>query len=370
MKIKFIIIILCFVQYNASAQDFSSFYSYLLNRVNVNPALAGNSSAVEGVMDYRSQYNGIAGGPRNLMFALHSPISANQGAGIKVIQDSRGAFGVTRVDGLYSHRFFLSDSNFSIRLGLSAGIISRHLNTSNIGNTSSMFDLSDPTLTSSAYNYTRFISGFGMLVNYKQLEFGFSAPQIIENSNSIGQYLVGTLSYKYKIASTRLDLQPLLIYQNLPITKNLLDVAVRATWDDKINFLVGYANNKTLKASFGLQFKGFGLAYMYEHPMGYRKELSNGTHEIMVNISIEKKMAKSSPTKMIKDLNALINYLKILKHEEAKYTQDFVKLELESVQKELYRITDQNTDKNIEKAFDKFDKIGLLIADIKTKYGL
>lgn len=369
MKFRILIFILIVSQYSVSAQDFSSFYSYMLNRVNINPALAGNTNAIEGIMDYRSQYNGIAGGPRNLMFALHSPIGPNQGAGMKVIQDSRGAFGVTRVDGMYSHRFYV-DSNLSVRFGLSVGFISRHLNTSNIASASNMFDLSDPTLTSPVYNYTRFIAGFGMLVNYKQLEFGFSAPQIIENSNSIAQYLVGTVSYKYKFASSKLALQPFLIYQNLPVTKNLLDVAVRATWDEKLVFMGGYANNNTLKASVGLQFNGFGVAYMYEHPMGYRKQLSTGTHEIMINVSIQKKARKASSSKMTKDLNVLINSLEILKHEEVKYTKEFVQSELESANKELNRITDESTEVNLDKASDKLDKIESLIADIKIKYSL
>jgi len=369
MKSRILIFILILVQYSVSAQDFSSFYSYMLNRVNINPALAGNSTNIVGIMDYRSQYNGIPGGPRNLMFALHSPISVNQGAGVKVIQDTRGAFGVTRVDGMYSHRFFLSDS-FSVRFGLSVGMISRHLNTSSIAATSNMFDLSDPTLSSPVYNYTRFISGFGMLVNYKQLEVGFSAPQIIENSNSIGQYLVGTLSYTYSLASSKIDLQPFMIYQNLPVTKNMLDVAMKVTWDKKVNFIGGYATNQTIKASAGLEFNGFGVAYMYEHPTGYRKELSNGTHEIMLTVSIHKKSKKASAVKMEKDLNSMIKYLDGLIEEDTNYTQGYIRSEIENITEQLNTMADENSEEAVQKMSGKMDKIHWQISILKSKYEL
>lgn len=357
------------MQYVASAQDFSSFYSYMLNRVNINSALVGSTNSVVALMDYRSQYNGIPGGPRNLMFCLHSPIGINQGAGLKVIQDSRGAFSVTRADAMYSHRVQLADS-ISIRFGLSVGFISRQLNTNGIGVGSNMFDLSDPTLSGSNYNYTRFISGFGMVLNLKQLEIGFSAPQIIQNSESIGQYLVGTLAYKYKFVNSKWDVQPFAIYQNLPVTKKLLDVAVRASWDSKLILMGGYANNNTLKASVGIQMSGFGVSYLYEHPTGYRKNLSNGTHEILLSVSIKRNPKRLTAVKMEKDLNAIMNYMNELMRDDANYSKDYIKSELERINKQLNEIMAENSEKNAGKVADKLDKIEEQINYLISKYKL
>ncbi len=61
-----------------------------------------------------------------------------------------------------------------------AEILNHQLNTSKIASQSNLFATDDLTIQSSSYNHSRFVAGFGMVVNYNQLELGFSAPQIIE----------------------------------------------------------------------------------------------------------------------------------------------------------------------------------------------
>ena len=108
------------------AQEQSNYYSYLMNRVNLNTAYAGNDSQISGILNSRTQWAGVNGAPRNLMFGLHGPIFANQGMGIRMISDSRGPFQTLRSDFMYSHRFHINE-NMYFRMGLSAGIINRKL---------------------------------------------------------------------------------------------------------------------------------------------------------------------------------------------------------------------------------------------------
>ena len=179
-------------------QDLSSYYSYLINKFNVNPALIGNTQNYQGVLDSRSEMTGVDGAPKNLMFALHGPIYENQGLGVKVISDSRGVFNTSRFDATYSHRFFLQRA-FYLRFGLSAGILKNRIESSSIQSKSRDFNFSDPTINSETLNDEQFLAGFGVVSEYKDWQFGFSSPHIVKNESPIDHSLVGLLSYNYKV---------------------------------------------------------------------------------------------------------------------------------------------------------------------------
>lgn len=367
MKSIYTIILVAVLSIKGQAQEFSSFYSYLLNRVNVNSAYTGNNEDIQGVLNSRSQFTGVPGSPRNIMLAIHGPMFINQGVGLKVINDTRGVFDVTRVDGSYSHQFDMNEHT-SLRLGMSVGFLSSKVNLSGLDNADEIMASGDPTLTSSGLNYTHFVSGFGMLFKHDGFELGFAAPHIIENGSEISQFLVSSFAYKYQIENSKWSLSPNIIYQNIPVTNNVLDGYLKTTWDNKVSVIVGVANNNRLKAGAGFDLKGFGLNYIYEQSTGDLKNLSNATHEIMMTISIQRKVKRLGSAQMEEDLDNLIS--KISEMADGDYEKEFLREQIKVVHAELNKILEENTEKNVEKVAGKLDKIEEKINYLIKKYEL
>ncbi len=369
MKIKLVIAIIVLSGNIVLGQDFSSFYSYVLNKGNINPAFTGNTNSVDGVLNSRSQFTGVSGSPKNIMFGVSAPVFANQGAGFKVINDSRGVFDVTRADFSYSHKVSFND-DVSLRFGLSVGILNRKINVNNLESQSSLFDSSDPTVNNSTFNYSRFVSGFGLLMKAKDFEIGFSAPHIIESATDINQYLVGMVSYDYSIEDTKWGVQPTLIYQNIPVTQNIVDVLVKGTWNDKISLIMGYANNNRIKGGMGLNLNGFGVSYLYEHSTGDLRRISGSTHEIMLSVSVKRQPKRFGTLKLEKDLDEIITYIADLVKNDANHGKDFIGSEIDRIHAQLNEILDENTDKNAGKVAEKLQRVEEQINLLIEKYKL
>ena len=373
MKKILLILLACTALSSVWAQDLSSYYNYMLNKYNINSAYIGAGDSYMGAMNSRAQMTDVEGGPTNLMFALQGPLFKDQGLGLKVISDTRGIFNTTRTDAMYSHNFEV-DSNMSFRLGLSAGVISRRITNKNLNTNATLFSEDDPTLSASDFNQTNFVAGFGFMVKWKELEVGFSAPHIVENASLFNQHFVGSLYYSYKPTNSKWNIQPWAMYQALPVSPDLFDVAVKGEWDEKVFVQVGYATNNSIKSAVGLSVKGFGLAYMYEHSTGNVKNLSASTHELMLTVSIKKK--KKVTLEIEEDesvetrLNNMIEYMSSLMEDETKYEKAFIQEEIKKIQRELNTILQENNEENAEDVAEKLGKIEEQIDFLIEKYNV
>jgi type IX secretion system PorP/SprF family membrane protein len=349
-------------------QEFSGFYSYVLNPANINPAYIGKTDKVQGVLVSRSQYADVIGSPKNIMAGISGPVFMNQAAGLRVINDIQGAFNLTRADFTYAQKFYMHDDSY-IRFGLSMGLLNRTINVSDIQTNTDLFDEDDPTLNGDGYNFNRFVAGFGMLYEIDHLEIGFSAPHIVENANSINSFLVGMASYDYEINSDW-AVKPTVIYQNIPNSKNKVDILAKGIWKQKISVILGYTNTSRLKGGLGVDLSGFGVSYLYGMTTGDLKSLSASTNELMITIAIQRKAKRFSSSKMDEELDHLIEYTTDLLEIGDKYGKDFITEEIEKIYVQLDEVIEENTNKNNDKLAFKIQKVEHQIMALVKKYNL
>lgn len=350
----------------AHAQEQSNYYSYLMNRVNLNTAYAGSEEQISGILNSRTQWAGVKGAPRNIMFGMHGPIFANQGMGLRIISDTRGSFQTMRSDFMYSHKFYLKENLF-FRMGLSAGVINRSLNV--VNTQSKSFNENDPMLTNEQYNFTNFVSGFGLLVEWKGLQVGFSAPHMIEDNAIINQHMVGIASYKYDIGE-KWQIEPLIIYQNFPILKNQLDAALKGTFAKKVWVQGSYRTNKSFTGAVGFNLKGFGVGYLYEHNSQPLQALSGGTHEIAISFSIVHKPKSFGSLKAEKEMDGMIEYMNQLLNDEKTYGKEFILNEIERIHTELNKLMEKNSNANAGEVKERLPIIEEQINHLIEKYNL
>jgi type IX secretion system PorP/SprF family membrane protein len=292
MRNLFILSALCLLGKLSAQNQSYDFYSHRLgNFYNINPAHAGKDEKINVFINAQSQNKGVAYANRNFAAGAYSRISEKQGLGGKIISDTRGAFQTLKADLSYAYIAELGEENTLI-FGLNAGIQNTNFNINRIEN-HDYIDISDPTILSNTFNTTQFTTGVGLLYEYKTLEVSVSMPNIINTAEPLNSYLFGAVFYTIETGSP-LTITPWVSYQQVPVTKNVISVYTRATYDNKLWLQAGYQSGNSFLASIGTNIDQMGFAYGYRMNNKAFSNVSSGTHEVMINLNLNKRKKSTS----------------------------------------------------------------------------
>lgn len=278
-------LLILFSAFSTNAQILSyDFYSFKVNNMfNVNPAYTGKDEGLNIILSAQTQNKGVSYANKNYMFGMHSKISKKQALGFKIISDARGAFQVLKVDLSYAYIVKISD-DMKFTLGLSGGLLKNSFLINRIDNYQNL-DPSDPTLTKSYYNTNQFAAGAGFLYNYKGLDVSFSMPHLISTNQPINSYMNAAIFYTIK-AKEKLDITPWICYQNIPVTKDVTSLFLKAMYNKIIWLQVGYQTNKTYCAMFGVNIENLSIGYGYKSSNKQFNTVTSGIHEITFGFRI------------------------------------------------------------------------------------
>lgn len=327
-----------------------NYYNYIMNRFNLNPAIAGNNGNISAMLNTKTYLSGFNGAPRNTMFGLHAPISLNQGAGLRVVSDRRGGFEVDKYDAAYSYQIQLDDRQ-DLRFGISAGAITRKLNTSGIDNID-LLNQNDPTLAGGYLNETNFIAGVGLVYDFDNLQVGLSAPHLIQGSEPISEFIVGSASYRYDFENSPISVTPTFIYQNIPTIENQFDVLLKGEYDEKVWAMAGYRSNNNLTFGLGFDLGPFGLGYAYEMSNSDLEMIGGGSHEIVIQVAF-KSASQKRKTALVRTLDDYVaRFDAMINDKDNKYNRAQVQTEIQSIRTELNKLEESN-DKTTAKIVEK-----------------
>ncbi len=350
MKKGLLIAALAITSFSYGQELSHNYYNYILNRFNLNPAIAGNNGNISAMLNTKTYLSGFSGAPRNTMFGLHAPISLNQGAGLRVVSDRRGGFEVDKYDAAYSYQIQLDDRQ-DLRFGISAGAITRKLNTSGIDNID-LLNQNDPTLAGGYLNETNFIAGVGLVYDFDNLQVGLSAPHLIQGSEPISEYIVGSASYRYEFENSPISVTPTFIYQNIPTIENQFDVLVKGEYDEKVWAMAGYRSNNNLTFGLGFDLGPFGLGYAYEMSNSDLEMIGGGSHEIVIQVAFKSANQKRK-TALVRTLDDYVaRFDAMINDKDNKYNRAQVQSEIQSIRAELNKLEDSN-DKATAKIVEK-----------------
>ena len=358
-------IILVFKVMEMPAQDMENYYQYTLDWTNINNAYVGVNQSVDWLLMSRSQYYRIPDSPKNILGLLQMGISDKLGLGLKVINDTRGVFGVTRFDGIYSQRFDLTNDSY-LRFGISFGVLNSGLNPSRVSNAQALIDTNDPALSSSYYNYTRFTSGFGTVARIKGLELGISAPHLVISDNWRRPFLFVTASYEYAIPESPITLAPSLVVQHRPESYHVLDGFINIRWKQFVRVIGGYTTDNRLKLGLGLSYENFSVSYLNDNPIGARTIASNNSNEVLLTIRFNRRsreipIMKSEVQKLIDETALLL---------AGDYDKDYLRKRIIEMNKQVDKLISKNskaTAKEVEKELNELEEQLELIIE---KYNL
>ncbi|MBN2756642.1 MAG: PorP/SprF family type IX secretion system membrane protein [Bacteroidales bacterium] len=322
LKNIFVFIIITFYSNIVISQTILNSNLYFINKYQLNPAYTGSEGSLYSFLNYRNTSSFVEGAPVFFSLSLHSPFFDNMGAGLRFSNTKEGLFNNTNafIDYRYKVNF---KAQQSISFGISAGLESNKMDYGLIiaENQAAIIDVA-----SKNYVGTNFETSAGISYKFKNLDLGFSIPQLFENKNIIGLSYVTIANYNYQLKNNNIELKPSLLFVKNPKSLVLYDINLQTIWKKQYWLGISYKNRPGFVFSAGLSFINLNIGYAIEIGTEKYSNIFNQIHEISIAYNFKKKI-KSPNDSLFVNNNLLIikNTISIKKDSSAKSEKNITK---------------------------------------------
>lgn len=302
----------------AYGQQPAQYSLYMMNQLNWNPGYAGLEHSLSVTGGFREQWVGLAGKPSTQFISAHMPLYiANGGVGIHLENDELGATKMTTAILSYNYQIF-SDAGI-LSFGVSGGMMQYSLNGSLLrtpeGNYSEgvggvIIDHEDALLPLGSINTTANTFGAGVYFQSEKLEFGLGVRHLSEPIIELE-----SLAFPMKRAfffngganlelNSSITLHPSFLVRS-DLVQTQTDISLIARYNDNIfggGAFRGYNTNSIDAVSIIFGFKiseNMNLAYAYDIPLSDLRNVSDGSHEIMINYNLNRRIGGGRPPRVI-----------------------------------------------------------------------
>lgn len=310
------IIVICFSSVVLScAQQPSQYSLYIFNRMAVNPAYAGMEDmlSVTGVL--RRQWVDLEGSPSSQHINFHAPLPIiNSGFGLSLENDALGFEKNLSVMGAYNYQIYLG--NGTLAIGVGGGVLQKTLDGSKLrtpdgdytdGN---VVDHRDNLLPIGSVLASTPVVEAGIYYKSQLIEVGVSMRNILEQPLAFSTVNILPIRTYFFTATAHLEgrgafsIHPSILLKS-DVIQTQIDFSAIARYNDNIYFGASFRgyNSKTTDALAmigGLQLsEKLRVMYSYDLTLSEIRNVSSGSHEIMLNYSINNPFGKSRPPQII-----------------------------------------------------------------------
>ena len=301
----------------AFGQQPAQYSLFMMNKLNWNPAYAGLDNSLSATGVYRAQWAGLEGNPITQNVNVHMPLYIlSSGVGINLENDELGA--ERRTTGTVSYNYQLPVGRRGLlAIGLSAGLAQRTLDGSKLRTPDGDYDIdasviihNDGLLPISQINASAATFGAGIYYYSERFEAGFAARNLSEpivDLDAISLVLKRTFFFNagghFDLGGS-LSLHPSLLVRS-DLAQTQTDVAAILQYNDNIfggASFRGYNSDNIDAVAFIAGFKlseNVTLAYAYDLTLSALNQVSNGSHEVMINYNLNKRLGTGRPPKVI-----------------------------------------------------------------------
>ena len=290
---------------------------FMMNKLNWNPAYAGLDNSLSATGVYRAQWAGLEGNPITQNVNVHMPLYIlSSGIGINLENDELGA--ERRTTGTVSYNYQLPVGRRGLlAIGLSAGLAQRTLDGSKLRTPDGDYDIdasviihNDGLLPISQINASAATFGAGIYYYSERFEAGLAARNLSEpivDLDAISLVLKRTFFFNagghFDLGGS-LSLHPSLLARS-DLAQTQTDIAAILQYNDNIfggASFRGYNSDNIDAVAFIAGFKlseNVTLAYAYDLTLSTLNQVSNGSHEVMINYNLNKRLGTGRPPKVI-----------------------------------------------------------------------
>lgn len=289
-KIFYLLMILFFGIFEASAQQESQYTQYMYNTMTINPGYTGTRGIPSVFGLYRTQWVGLEGAPKTANFSIDSPIdSKGQALGLSVMNDKIGPSSETNLMLNYAYPIQLS-ADVHLSLGVSAGLNFNEVDL----NKTTKYDPNDTYLTG-VLNRTSPNVGAGIYFHASKWYAGLSVPLILETKfyDDVKESVASKQMHFYAMGGYVFDLNDNLKFKPAAMVKMTegaplaVDLSANFLINDKFTLGGAYRWDAAVSAMAGFQVTpGLNIGYAYDYDTTKIRNYNSGSHEIFLRFDL------------------------------------------------------------------------------------
>jgi type IX secretion system PorP/SprF family membrane protein len=303
-----------FIPARCLAQQNPQFGLFQIDKYRVNPAFAGMDNRLSLTASYRNQWQGLIGNPESMNVSAHIPLySINGATGLQIGREAIGAMDDIRFSASYNQvlRFDFGLLSMSAK----AGLLNKRINGNEFKSSSGyyemgVFDHQDDFIPEGLISGITAVWGIGMYFVRDDFDFG-----IVFDETKVTKVSIGPLSIQKRPSITIhgnyfLNLSTVLRLEFFGLLRSdfiqwQTEVGVLGRLYKNVFTSVqfrGYNQNTFDAIAFGLGAKlndNLLLAYQYDFTISSLRQVSNGTHEMLIRYLVDVNLGKKIPEKII-----------------------------------------------------------------------
>lgn len=287
---------------SVKAQQVPISSQYMMNRLIVNPAYAGELGFYSASLSYRKQWVGIDGAPSTQNISIHGPaLKGKLGIGLILFRDVIGVSKENNISASFSYKIKNRDKS-SLSFGISGSTVFTTNQWSQIKTT----DDNDLAFISDSPQYIFPDFSAGIYYKTKKYYVGFSIPMFLQHQikgvstsyeikNDFNEYnYLVEAGLNFKIEDV--IIKPSIMSRYLPSATFQMDINCIADIDNFIGIGFSY---RTKDAVVGLvQFHASEqliIGYSYDHTISELQQYNNGSHELFLRYDFKYKVKAFDP---------------------------------------------------------------------------
>ncbi len=274
-KILNIIIIIICLSGVLKAQELKDYNLYNQNPLLYNPSMSVGKDYLMAYINSHLQWVDFNGTPKNNELGAVISFLPNMGAGFSVSNFRSGLLTYTKANLKYAYKIDFDETHY-LKMGLSFGLSFDRIMSENAVNV----DFTDIKLSEDYYNKTAFVSGLGLMYNYRNFDAQFIMPQLFEYK-SANIYSIAIFGYNYQINDVW-SIKPSVLLRGAKAAPFQFDGNLSASWNNTFWGQMAFRSSKSFIFSLGYNYKNYSIGYAYQAETRPISTTNNGSHEIQV----------------------------------------------------------------------------------------
>jgi len=295
----------------ASAQEEAIFRQYFLNPMLVNPATVGADREHHNLnMNLRTAFSSFPGSPKTYALTYNGPIGKQVGIGGMIFSENIADITRFRAQVAYSMGIEINE-DLKVRAGLSLEY--QRMALSNSVMDSEFTPVNNMTIQDNLNGRRFFDTSLGLYGEYKDIYFGYAAPNLIrtvtdeiEGMDDGGnfKYFILHAGGRFAINDDKVKLEPSIILRNVRNVDTHVDVSVMASFLNE-QFITGAlfraGAGNSVGFLLGTKYNTLKFIYSYDILIDDFQKYNGGSHEVTVGFEFGRKNGSFDRSRKYRD---------------------------------------------------------------------
>jgi type IX secretion system PorP/SprF family membrane protein len=281
------------------AQQMPVSENYFMDKYALSSSYAGHFNPGSFFTSFRSDWTGIAGGPKTLRLSYSDKLMTNAAWGGKIIYDRAGIFDQLYVMGTYSYNLRIVNEH-KVLLALSAGIYHNKINFTDYYNNPN-YNIDPVMIQQDVSSKLKFMSDFSALYLFKGIEAGIMFANI-----NFGDAKYDEVDVTYKplanyqlhaaysfLIGERWNVNPLIYFRGGKYIAGQVGIASMVKYQNNIWGSLSFRDPGIWGFGFGANIaKGIRFSYNFNFASSVALNIYNN-HEIALGVNIKDLVKKT-----------------------------------------------------------------------------